>query len=94
MSSRERVRALPWALVLQAGLVIGRRWRALSANDRARMARLLRDAGGRPSNLRPKERKELRKLAGKLDLKGASRELLSLAGSRRGRRGRRRCPVP
>jgi hypothetical protein len=90
-TGRDRLKALPWALVLQAGLVVGKRWRALSHSDRARIARLLRDSGGRPANLRPKERKELRKLAGKLDLKGMSRELLGLAGPRRGRRGRRRC---
>jgi len=90
----DRVKALPWAVLLQAGLVIAKRWRALSQQDRARIARLVRDSGGRPANLRPKERRELRKLAGKLDLKGASRELLGLAGPRRGRRGRRRCPVP
>ena len=88
------MKALPWAILLQAGLVIGKRWRALSEKDRARLARLLRDTGGRPGNLRPKERKELRKLAGKLDLKGASRELLGVARPRRGRRGRRRCSVP
>jgi hypothetical protein len=93
-SSRDRVKALPWAILLQAALVIGKRWRALSEKDRARLARLLRDTGGRPGNLRPKERRELRKLAGKLDLKGASRELLGLAGRRRCRRGRRRCSVP
>ena len=86
------MKALPWAILLQAGLVIGKRWRALSEKDRARLARLLRDTGGRPGNLRPKERKELRKLAGKLDLKGASRELLGVARPRRGRRGR--CSVP
>jgi hypothetical protein len=93
-SKRTRLKALPWATVAQAGLVIARRWRALSGNDRARLARLLRDSGGRPGNLRPKERKELRKLAGKLDLKGMSRELMTLGRGRGGRRKRGRCPVP
>jgi hypothetical protein len=88
--NRDRARALPWAVLLQAAMVIGRRWRALSEKDRARIARLLRDSGGRPRNLRPKERRELRKLARKLDLKGMGRELVGLAGARRGRRGRRR----
>ena len=93
-SKRERVRTLPWALLLQAGMVLAKRWRALSQQDRARLARLLRDSGGRPGNLRPKERRELRKLAGKLDLKGMSRELVALARSRRGLRKRRRCSLP
>jgi len=91
---RDRVKALPWVTLAQAGLVIGRRWRTLSQKDRARLARLVRDSGGRPSNLRPKERKELRKLAEKLDIKGMSRELVTLARGRRGRRKRARCPVP
>jgi hypothetical protein len=81
-------------MLLQAGLVIARRWRALSEKDRARIARLVRESGGWPGNLRAKERRELRKLAGKLDLKGASRELIGLASPRRGRRRRRRRPVP
>jgi hypothetical protein len=86
----KRLKALPWAALLQGGVVIGKRWRALSSKERDRLARLLRDSGGRPSNLSEKERKELRKLAGKLDLRGLGRELTALArhGRGRGRRGR------
>jgi hypothetical protein len=86
---RARAKALPWALLLQAGVVIGRRWRALSAKDRARLSRLAQRSRGRPGNLSAKERRQLRKLIRKLDLGGAGRELASLA--RRGRRRRRRC---
>lgn len=85
-SKRELVAALPWAALLQGALVVGRRWRALSQKDRARLARLLRESGGRLGNLSTKQRLELRRLAGKLDLKGASRELAGLARGRRGRR--------
>jgi hypothetical protein len=84
-----RARALPWAAALQAVLVVGRRWKALSARDRDRLKGLLSESGGRVHRLTAKERKELRKLAGKLDLKGMGRELLALRGGR-GRRGRRR----
>jgi hypothetical protein len=87
-SPLQRAKALPWALLLQAGVVIGKRWRALSAKDRARISRLARESRGRPSNLGARERRELRKLIGKLDLKGAGRELVSLA--RGGRRRKRR----
>jgi hypothetical protein len=91
-SRRGRIKALPWAAVLQAGMVVGDRWRRLSEKDRLRARTLLRQSSGRPSNLSAKERKELRQLAGKLDLKGMGRELLPLArghgrGRRRGRRG-------
>jgi hypothetical protein len=87
-SKRERVKALPWAALLQGVVVVARRWRALSQKDRARLGGLVRDSRGRPGNLSRKERAELRRLAGKLELKGIARELLGLA--RGGRRRRRR----
>jgi hypothetical protein len=87
-SKLARAKALPWALLLQAGVVVGKRWRALSSKDRARISSLTRESRGRPGNLSAKERRELRKLIGKLDLKGAGRELASLV--RGGRRRKRR----
>ena len=89
-SVRERLRALPWAALLQAGFAVGKRWRALSEKDRARLSSLVRDSRGRLGNLSEKERAELRKLAGKLDLKGMGGELATLLRSGRGRRKRRR----
>ena len=83
----DRVKALPWAVLLQAGVAFGTRWRALSEKDRARLTRLVRDSRGRLGNLSSKERSELRKLTGKLDLKGMGRELLPLL---RGQRRRKR----
>ena len=87
-SAAERLRALPWAVLLQAGFVIARRWRGLSQKDRARLSSLVRDSRGRLGNLSEKERAELRKLTGRLDLKGMGGEFASLArsGSRRKRR--------
>lgn len=88
-SKRERAKALPWAALLQAVVVIGRHWRGLSEKDRARLTGLVRDSGGQLHNLSSKERAELRKLAGKLDLKGIGRELARLARGGRVRRKRR-----
>ncbi len=88
-SKRDRVKALPWAALLQLALAVGKRWRALSEKDRARLSRLVRESQGRPGNLRPKERRELRRLSGKLDVKGIGGELLALARGGRGRRKRR-----
>jgi hypothetical protein len=85
----EKARALPWAAALQALVVVGRRWRGLSVKDRERLRGLLAESGGRVNRLTAKERKELRKLAGKLDLKGMGRDLLALRRGR-GLRGRRR----
>ena len=87
ISQATRLRTLPWAAVARVGMVIGKRWSALPAKERERLTKLVRASRGRPGNLSAGERKELRKLVGKLDLKGAGRDLLPLV---RGGRGRRR----
>jgi hypothetical protein len=81
-----RLKALPWAVIARAAVVVGKRWTALSGKERARLASLVRGSRGRPANLNLRERSELRKLVRKLDLKGAGRELLPLVrgGKRRG----------
>jgi hypothetical protein len=85
-SKVDRVKGLPWLVLLQAGAVLGKRWSALSAKDRARLARLVRQSRGRVGNLSVKDRLELRRLSRKLDLKGAGRELLPLMRGGRKRR--------
>jgi hypothetical protein len=87
-AKRERAKAVPWAALLQAVFVVRRHWQSLSEKDRARLAGLARDSGGRWGNLSAKERAELRKLAVKLDVKGLGREL---TGLRRSGRARCRC---
>jgi hypothetical protein len=85
--ARETVAALPWLAVARGAMIVGRRWTALSAKERARLVELVRESGGRVGNLSVKQRLELRRLAGRLDLKAMARELMAL---RRGRsRGRR-----
>jgi hypothetical protein len=86
-SKLDRVKDLPWLAMLQAVVVVGRRWSALSQKDRARLSRLVRESRGGIGNLSSKERVELRRLVRKLDLKSAGRELLPLM---RGERKRRR----
>jgi len=86
MSKVDRMKGLPWLMLLQAGVVLGKRWSALSAKDRARLARLVRQSRGRVGNLSVKDRLELRRLSRKLDLKGAGRELLPLLRGGRKRR--------
>jgi hypothetical protein len=76
--------------VAQVGFVLARRWRLMSAKDRARLARLVRESRGRPGRLTVKQRLELRRLVRRLDLGGLARELAALRGARRGRRTRRR----
>ena len=82
-SKLDRVKDLPWLMMLQAGVVVGRRWSALSERERAQLTRILRDSRGRRGNLSVKQRYELRRLARKLDLKGAGRELMLIRAARR-----------
>ena len=90
VSKRERavsgLKAVPWTLLLQVGLVLDRRWRRLSEKERARLLRLLRESRGRLDRLSAKQREDLRKLVRKLDLMGAGRELRPLIRSGRRRK--------
>jgi hypothetical protein len=87
-SKLKRVKDLPWALLLQIGVVLGKRWRSLSAKDRVRLTELTRESRGRLSNLSVKERKELKKLVGKLDPKRTARDVVLLTRARRRRKRR------
>jgi hypothetical protein len=87
-SKLQRVKDLPWALLLQMGLVLGKRWRSLSAKDRTRLTELTRESRGRLDNLSAKERRELKKLVGKLHPKRTARDLVLLTRARRRRRRR------
>jgi hypothetical protein len=87
-SRLERVKELPWALLLQMGLVLGKRWRSLSAKDRTRLTELTRESRGRLGNLSAKERRELKKLVGKLHPKRTARDLVLLTRARRWRKRR------
>jgi hypothetical protein len=85
---RSRLRAVPWTVVLYGGLALGERVNRLSARDRARLGRLLRESRGWPGRLDPRDRGELRTLIGKLDLPGMGRELTPLVRAGRGRKRR------
>ncbi len=69
-------------------MLVGKRVGTLSKKDRVRLSQLLRDSKGWPGNLQEKERRELRKLIAKLDVRGLGRDLMPLV--RGGRRRRRR----
>jgi hypothetical protein len=84
-----RLRAIPWTALLQGGVVVGSRWRRLSAKERERLRELIGKSRGRIDHLSDKERKDLRKLAAKLDLKGMGKELIALRAVSKRRRRRR-----
>lgn len=81
------IKGAPWLLVIQAAMAARDHWGVLTPDERTELARLLRVTRGRPSNLTVKEKSELRRLVGKLDLPGLGKDLVPLA-SKRGRRRR------
>ncbi|MCW3011133.1 MAG: hypothetical protein JWO90_1537 [Solirubrobacterales bacterium] len=80
------IRGTPWLLVIQAALAARDHWSVLTPEERTDLARLLRATRGRPSNLTAREKAELRRLVGRLDLPGLGKDLLPLARKKRGRR--------
>jgi hypothetical protein len=82
-----RLRPVPWLMAVQAALTANEHWtEQLSAPERKRLLRLLTQSKGLPRNLSEKERAEVKKLVGKLDLPAAGRKLLPFAATGRKRR--------
>ena len=73
------VKGAPWLLIAQASLTARDHWGKLPPSERTELARLIRTARGRPSNLTAHEKSELKPLVGKLDLPGLGRNLVPLA---------------
>jgi hypothetical protein len=73
-----RVKAFPWALLLEASLIVHGRWRSLPKRERAQLVLLARRSHGWPGNLSPRERAELRRLIGRLDTRELAGELAAL----------------
>jgi hypothetical protein len=65
-----RLRAIPWLLLFEvARSVHSHVMDTLSPAERRRVSQILRNSKGNPTNVTPREREELRRLAGKLDLR-------------------------
>jgi hypothetical protein len=77
-----RLRTVPWMLALDAALVLRDLWGNLEGHERRRLAELVRK--GRSMNER--EKAELKRLVGKLELLDTGRRLVPLVGKRRRRR--------
>ena len=73
-----RAKAFPWALLLEAALILRGRWRSLPQRERAQLVVLVRRSHGWPGNLTPKERAELRRLIMRLDTRSLAGELVAL----------------
>jgi hypothetical protein len=82
---RDRLKAIPWALLLEAAMIVRNRWGRLTPGERDHVVALARKSRGRPQNLTGEDRQELRRLAAKLDLSGIAREAAPLGRRWRGR---------
>ena len=72
-------RAIRWAVLLDALVIARDHWEKLTPGERAHVAALVRKSRGRPGNLTPDERRDLRRLAAKLDLPALGRDLAPIA---------------
>jgi hypothetical protein len=86
LSRLARLRAIPWLLLFEiARGVHSHVMDTLSPAERRRVTQILRKSHGNPQNVTPKEREELRRIAGKLDFKRLGRDIAPrvIAGSRK-----------
>jgi hypothetical protein len=77
-------RTVPWLMMLEAALVARDHWGRLEGSDRRELARIVRESRMRPSALSERDRGELKRIVGQLDLLTAGRRVLPLPRSARG----------
>ena len=82
------IKGVPWLVVIQAAMAAREHWGVLTPRERTELARLLKSTRGRTANLTAKEKAELRRLVGRLDLPGLGKDLLPVV-ARGGRKKRR-----
>jgi len=79
-------RKVPWLLVFEAAMMLHRRWRTLSPDDRRRLTALARKSRGNPLALTKQERTEFRRIASRIDVSGLTTELMPFGRRLRGGR--------
>jgi hypothetical protein len=80
-----RMRALPWLLLYELATVAHAQWQDLSAGDRDKLTRLAVKSRGLPTNLTARERAEVKRILGKVDVQHIVRQLVPTAIARRAR---------
>jgi hypothetical protein len=71
-----RLRALPWLLLFEVARgVHAHVMETLSPADRRRVAQILRTSKGNPAHVTDRERADLKRIAGKLDLRALALNL-------------------
>ncbi len=82
-----RVLPIAWVRVAaDAAVATKKHWDRLEPGTRRRLVQLVTKSKGRPSNLTAAEKKELRKLVGKLHLVRLGRDLAVVASPLRGKK--------
>ena len=77
-------------LLIEVAVVTRAHWENLSDSERTRLAGIIKRSRGRPDKLSKRDRDDLRKLVGKLDLQGLGRDLVPFVGRARGSGGKRK----
>ena len=70
---------IKWAVLFDALAVAREHWEKLTPGERAHLAALIKKSRARPGNLTPAERRDVRRLAAKLDLPALGRNLAPVA---------------
>ena len=83
-----RMRALPWMLLYELATVVHAQWQDLPAGDRDKLTRLATKSRGLPTNLTARERAEVKRILGKVDLRHVARQVVPKALKRRALRRR------
>jgi hypothetical protein len=78
-------RAIPWLVLLELAQAAQRHWNHLTPGERAHLTALIKKSAGRPGNLTARDKDDVKRLVGKMDVPGMGRDLLPHA--RRLRRG-------
>jgi hypothetical protein len=84
--------SIMWVLLAaEAAVTLRRHWQRVEPGPRRRLRELVAKSHGKPSNLTPAERQELRRLVDHFDLRALARDLGEIASpvSMPGRRRRR-----
>jgi hypothetical protein len=77
-----RLRAVPWAVLLQTAVMLRAEWSRLSEEDRARLLEIVRH-GRATRSLSRRDRDDLRRIVREVDMASVSRTLLTARGRRR-----------
>jgi hypothetical protein len=79
---------MPWVMVFELAVTLRKHWRLLEPKERTRLAELVKKSQGRPANLSPSERREVRRLVAKLEPGSIARSVLPIG--RRAAKSRKR----